>query len=152
MARLDLSMSATELETFLSSARTVRLATCGTRSGPHVVPLWYVWLDGTMFMNSTLGNVTLRNVEENPMASALVDDGDTYDVLRGAILQGPVQRADADPQVERVGGLWSHKYLGGAAVPYGRWKNRVWLRLVPESIASWDFRKIAAAKARARGG
>ena len=150
MARPDLSLTPQELEAYLAEQRTVRLATVDDRGHPQVVPLWYVWLDGTMFLNSTLGNFTVDNLQRRPRVSAVVDDGDSYDELRGAILRGEVERADEDPRIDRVAELWSIKYLGGNPVPYGRWRNRVWMRLAPDGVASWDFRKIPAARARAR--
>jgi len=108
-----------------------------------------VWLDKAMFLNSTLGNLTVRNLESNPRVSAVVDDGPSYEELRGAILRGPVVRADDDRRIPAVSDAWSAKYMGGNPVPYSRWKNRAWFRLEPEEISSWDFRKIPEAKARA---
>jgi nitroimidazol reductase NimA-like FMN-containing flavoprotein (pyridoxamine 5'-phosphate oxidase superfamily) len=152
MAKLDLSLSQEELDAFLGDQRTVRLGSTGGDGRPQVVPLWYVWLDGAMFLNSTLGNLSLRNLESNPQAAAVVDDGDSYEQLRGVILRGRVERADRDPHIPEVRALWSRKYMGGDLVPYDRWKNRVWLRLRPDEVTSWDFRKIPEARARSRGG
>jgi nitroimidazol reductase NimA-like FMN-containing flavoprotein (pyridoxamine 5'-phosphate oxidase superfamily) len=149
MARLDLSLTPEELESFLADHRTVRLATVDRGGRPQVVPLWFVWLDGAMFLNSTMGNLTVRNFEANPGVSAVVDDGASYDELRGAIVRGRMERADEDPRIPAVADAWSAKYMAGKPVPYGRWKNRAWFRLEPEEITSWDFRKIPAAKARA---
>jgi nitroimidazol reductase NimA-like FMN-containing flavoprotein (pyridoxamine 5'-phosphate oxidase superfamily) len=147
--KLDLSLSADEQEAFLVSQRTIRLATAaGGR--PQVVPLWYVWLDGALFLNSTLGNVTVRNLQRNPEASGVVDDGDSYEELRGVILRGRVEMADDDARVPEVKERWSTKYMGGNPVPYDRWRGRIWMRLTPEGITSWDFRKIPEARARAR--
>jgi hypothetical protein len=150
MCAYDLSLTEDELEAFLSWQRVVRVATSGPDGLPHVVPLWYVWHDGTMFMNSTLGNVTLRNLHSNPRVAGIVDDGERYEELRGVLLHGMVEPAGEDPRIERVSELWSDKYLAGGALPYGRWRNRVWLRLIPDRIKSWDFRKVPEAKSRAR--
>jgi nitroimidazol reductase NimA-like FMN-containing flavoprotein (pyridoxamine 5'-phosphate oxidase superfamily) len=147
--RLDLSLTDDETQAYLSTQRTIRLATCG-RAGPQVVPLWFVWVNRTVFMNSTLGNVTIENLRQDPVAAGTVDDGEAYDELRGVLVQGQVQWANQDPRLETVKEAWSKKYMGGNPVPYDRWRNRVWFRLVPERITSWDFRKIPAAKAKAR--
>ena len=149
MAKLDLSLTPDELEDYLISQRTIRLATHGT-DWPQVVPLWFVWIDGTVFMNSTLGNVTIRNIQRDPRATGTLDDGETYDELRGVLLQGQVEWAEDDQRLEAVKQAWSEKYMGGNPVPYDRWKNRLWFRLLPERITSWDFRKIPAAQAKAR--
>jgi len=150
VAKLDLSLSPGELESFLGAQRTIHLATATPRGRPHVVPLWFVWVNGTVFMNSTLGNVTIRNLRRSPEATGSIDDGDVYEELRGVMVHGEVEWADDEPELETVKRAWSMKYMGGNPVPYDRWKNRIWFRLVPRKITSWDFRKISEAKARAQ--
>ena len=148
MGGLDLSLSEEERDVFLRSQRTARVATSDENGSPHVVPLWYVWHEGTLFLNSTLGNPTVDNMVRSGRAAAVIDDGDEYETLRGVTLSGRIEQAEEDPRLPRVERAWSEKYLGGDDVQYRRWRNRVWLRLVPERVASWDFRKIPEAKAR----
>ena len=148
VGKLDISMRPEEIEAYLTEHRTIRLATVSGAGEPHVVPLWFVWMEGVVFMNSTLGNVTIRNLDRNPNATGSVDDGETYDELRGVLIHGPVEQTDDDPRLPAVAEAWSHKYLGGNPVPYRRWRNRVWLRQTPHRLTSWDFRKMAAARAR----
>ena len=148
MAKLDISLSPQELDEYLTKQRTVHIATADDAGTAHVIPLWFVWHDGAMFLNSTLGNVTVENLLRRGKATAGVDDGEKYDELRGVVLASRAKRADDDPRIPEVERLWSEKYLGGNPVPYGAWRNRAWFRLDPESTASWDFRKIPEAKAR----
>ena len=147
MAKLEISMTPGEVDAFLATGRTVRLATAAADGTPHVVPLWFVWDHGTMYLNTTLGNVTVDNVERSGVASGVVDDGESYLDLRGATVTGRVERLDGDapPEVERA---WSEKYLGGMEPPYKHWRNRAWFRLTPGRVASWDFRKIPEARAK----
>jgi hypothetical protein len=109
-----------------------------------------VWHGGVLYLNSTLGNPTVENLLRTGQAAAVNDDGQTYDSLRGAVLTGVAERADGDPRLPEVERTWSEKYLGGGELPYRRWRNRVWLRLSPARIASWDFSKIPEARARAQ--
>lgn len=148
MPKLDLSLTEGELAAYLDEQRTVRVATVAADGRPHVVPLWFVWHDGTLFFNTTLGNLTVRNLERDPRASAVVDDGDGYDELRGAVLSGRVERADGDPRLDAVRDRWSKKYMAGNPVPFDRWRNRAFFRLRPDRVDSWDFRKIPAARAK----
>ena len=148
MSALDLSLTPEERDGYLHEQRTARVATADQGGEPHVVPLWFVWHDGALFLNSTLGNVTVENMLRTGRAAVTVDDGDTYDALRGVTLHGRVERAHRDPRVPDVERLWSEKYMAGQPVPYSRWKGRTWLRLDPDDEASWDFRKIPEAKAR----
>jgi nitroimidazol reductase NimA-like FMN-containing flavoprotein (pyridoxamine 5'-phosphate oxidase superfamily) len=155
LAKLDLSLTPDELDRFLAAEHTVRVATVDGEGMPHVIPLWFVWVDGVMFLNSTKGNVTVDNMLRSGRASAVIDDGETYDSLRGAVISGRVEGADDDPRLPDAERTWSEKYLGGNEPPYRHWKGRMWLRLIPERIASWDFRKIPEARAKrdaARGG
>ena len=148
MAKLDLSLTDDERDAYLGEGRTIRVATVDPDGVPHVVPLWFVWHDGTLFLNSTRGNPTVENMLRDGRAAGVVDDGDTYDTLRGVVITGRVEVAEDDPRLPEAERLWSDKYLGGNEPPYRRWRNRVWLRLVPHRVASWDFRRIPDAKAR----
>lgn len=148
MAKLDLSMTDQEREAYLSEERTIRVATIGADRVPHVVPLWFVWHEGIVFLNSTRGNPTVENMLRDGRAAGVVDDGATYDSLRGVVITGRVEVAEDDRRLPVAERAWSEKYLGGNEPPYRRWRGRVWLRLVPERIASWDFRKIPEARAR----
>ncbi len=148
---LDLSLPPLELDAFLRSQGTARVATVDELGEPQVVPLWFVWFDGELFLNSTRGNVTVRNaLATDARVAAVIDDGATYAELRGVVLRGTVREAGNDPRLSDVDAEWSRKYLGGNPTPYGRWRNRVWLRLTPDHVSSWDFRRIPEAKARAR--
>lgn len=151
MAALDLSFTGAELDAFLRSQRTIRVATVDGTGEPQVVPLWFLWFDGEVFLNSTRGNVTVANaLAPTARVAAVVDDGETYEDLRGVLVRGTVREAGDDPRLSEVDAGWSEKYLGGNPTPYARWRDRVWLRLTPDHVSSWDFRKIPTAKARAR--
>jgi nitroimidazol reductase NimA-like FMN-containing flavoprotein (pyridoxamine 5'-phosphate oxidase superfamily) len=147
VATLDLSLTPAERDDYLAGQRTVRVATVSPDGVPHVVPLWFVWSSEALFLNSTLGNPTVENMLRTETASAVIDDGVPYEELRGVLLTGRVTRlGDTAPaEVERA---WSDKYMGGGELPYRKWRNRSWFRLDPDRIASWDFRKIPAARAR----
>jgi nitroimidazol reductase NimA-like FMN-containing flavoprotein (pyridoxamine 5'-phosphate oxidase superfamily) len=149
MPKLDIAMADEEREAYLVEQRTVRLATAASDGTPHVVPLWFVWHEGAMWLNSTLGNVTVENMLRSGRATGVVDDGETYDRLRGVSVGGRVERI-GDTAPEDVERTWSEKYLGGNELPYRRWRDRSWFRLIPERVASWDFRKIPEARAAQR--
>ena len=47
------------------------------------------------------------------------------------------------PELDGPEQVFADRYTGGTIVRDGR---HAWLRLVPEKITSWDFRKIDAAR------
>ena len=127
MARLDISLSPEEVDEFLESQPTVRLATVNAQGEPHVIPLWFVWVNGTLFMNTTRGNRSVRNLEANPAAAAVVDDGESYEKLRGLVMHGRMEEADRDPALPNVLEAFSRKYFGGNPPHYTGWRNRFFL-------------------------
>ena len=82
-----IAMDKAELDEFLASERTCRVATTGPQ-GPHVTPLWYVW-DGTaLWLTSLVRSQRWTDIERDPRVAVLVDAGEEYGELRGAELLG----------------------------------------------------------------
>ena len=140
-------MSPAEVDEFLGSARTCRLASVGP-AGPHVTPLWFVWLEGSMWMQSLTRSQRWADLMRDPRVAVVVDDGEEYLELRGVELRGEVATegeiprvgADGAPELAAVEAAFARKYLGGGEFGYdGR---HGWLRLDPTKLVSWDFRKI----------
>lgn len=145
-----IAMSAEELDEFLRSERTCRVATVGGDGRPHTSALWFAWDGSALWLNSIVKSQRWANWERDPRVSVLVDAGHDYLELRGAELIGSVERvgdaprtdaADAaEPELETPERLFAQKYTGGAFVADGR---HGWVRLVPDKVVSWDFRKLA---------
>ncbi|WP_043263292.1 pyridoxamine 5'-phosphate oxidase family protein [Streptomyces sp. CT34] len=140
-------MTPTELDAFLAAQRTCRVATVGGDGSPHVGALWFAW-DGTaLWLYSITRSKRWAQLRKDPRTSVLVDDGQEYGELRGAELTGRAEfvgeaprRGDPCPELAAPERLFAGKYFGMAEMPHdGR---HAWLRLVPESVVSWDFRKI----------
>jgi len=142
-----IALSPTEIDAYLGSQRTCRVATVGRDGSPHVSALWFVWNGGVLWLNSVVKSQRWANLQRSPRVSVLVDDGDDYGELRGVELLGTVEVVgdvprSADPleELREPERLFGAKYGGGPFRPDGR---HAWLRLAPEKIVSWDFRKLA---------
>jgi hypothetical protein len=143
-----IAMSAEELNDFLASERTCRVATSSPQ-GPHNTPLWFVW-DGTaLWLTSLVRSQRWTDLERDPRVSVLVDAGEAYGELRGAELRGAVEivgevprTGEANPELTRPELLMARKYYG-SDTPYYDGRH-AWLRLLPEKVSSWDFRKTAS--------
>src|SRR3984957_10049625 len=149
-----IAMDKAELDAFLASERTCRLATSSPQ-GPHLTALWFAW-DGTaMWIYSIVRSQRWTDLERDGRVAVLVDAGEEYFELRGAELRGTAEFVGAvpwtgapDPDLAEPEKLMARKYHGGESMtnPDGR---HAWLRLVPGKITSWDFRKIAGYPMRA---
>jgi hypothetical protein len=140
-----IAMTPEEVDAFLAEERTCRVATVGP-DGPHATPLWYAWHGGALWLTSVVRSRRWADLQRDPRAAAVVDAGTSYDELRGVELRGRVEVVGevprtGEPVPELVGPeqLMADRYLGGTFVHDGR---HAWLRLVPDKITSWDFRKL----------
>ena len=142
-------MTPEEREAFLTSQRTCRVATVGADGAPHVSALWFVW-DGTaLWLNSVVASQRWTNIAREPRVSVLVDAGEEFLELCGAELIGAAEVVGEVPRTSEPSAeldvperLFGDKYAGGTFTADGR---HAWLRLVPEKVVSWDFRKLVPA-------
>ena len=142
-------MSVLEIDAFLGDERTCRVATVGGDGAPHAAPLWFVWDGAALWLYSIVQSQRWTDVVRDPRVGVVVDAGKQFHELRGveiigrAETVGEVPRGSDPHDVLTVAELmFARKYLGGDAFhPDGR---HAWLRVVPDKIVSWDFRKNPA--------
>jgi general stress protein 26 len=142
-----IAMTKDELDGFLAQQRMCRLGSVDGDGAPHVSPLWFVWDGSALWLHSIVKSQRWVNLMRDPRVSVAVDAGVGYGELRGVELLGRVEvvgdvpRADAPhPDTGASEQLWADKYTGGVFRSDGK---HAWLRLTPDKIVSWDFRKLA---------
>jgi hypothetical protein len=144
-----IAMTPTEVDEFLTAERTCRVATVGRDGRPHVVPLWFVWDGAALWLNSVVRSQRWTDLNRDPRVSVVVDAGVGYRELRGVELSGAVvpvgdvpRTATADDVLAGPELLFARKYMDSETfAPDGR---HAWLRLAPDKLVSWDFRKLPA--------
>jgi len=62
-------------DTRLLTDRNVWLATTRPNGKPHLIPIWFVWVDEKFYICTGEGSVKTRNVLGNPRASVALEDG-----------------------------------------------------------------------------
>ncbi|MGW7433696.1 pyridoxamine 5'-phosphate oxidase family protein [Streptomyces sp. NPDC054861] len=141
-------MRPAELDTFLTEQRTCRVATVSADGRPHVGALWFVWDGTSLWLYSITRSRRWAQLRADPRIAVVVDDGEEYGELRGAELSGTVvfvgeapRTGEPCPALEVPERLFAAKNFGLETMPHdGR---HAWLKLTPDAIASWDFRKLA---------
>jgi hypothetical protein len=144
-----IAMTAAEVDEFLATERTCRVATAGADGRPHVAPLWFVWDGQSLWLSSLVRSQRWTDLMRDSRVAVVVDAGVEYSQLRGVELSGAVapvgdtpRAAGPDPSLAEPERLFAAKYTRGVPVPPdGR---HGWLRLTPQKLVSWDFRKLAA--------
>ncbi|MFE9015023.1 pyridoxamine 5'-phosphate oxidase family protein [Streptomyces cyaneofuscatus] len=141
-------MTPEERDAYLREQRTCRVATLAADGPPHIGALWFVW-DGTSFwLYSITRSLRWSQLRKDPRIAVVVDDGVEYDELRGVELSGTAEfvgeaprTGEPCPELDVPERLFPVKYFGMEEMPHdGR---HAWLRLTPDAITSWDFRKLA---------
>jgi len=145
--RAQITMSDEEITSFLARSRTANLATIGPTGIPHLVAMWYAVIDGALWFETKAKSQKAQNLRRDPRMTCLVEDGKTYDTLRGVALEGTGAISDDPAQIWAVGvGVWE-RYTG----PYTEemrpfveqmLHKRVVVRLDVERVRSWDHRKL----------
>lgn len=150
MGRTDISMTEGEITELLEEGRSLQVATNGADGYPHLTTLWYHLVDGLIEFRSFTKSQRIVNLKRDSRITVLVEAGDSYDQLRGVMIQG---QAELDDNPERV----MSTYLGvtrrmqgpevtreAVDMMFGRFadKNTV-VTIRPERVISWDHRKGA---------
>jgi PPOX class probable F420-dependent enzyme len=140
-----IALSPDEVSAYLASARTAVLVTIGPDGVGDPVGMWFVMDGDDVVMRTYAKSQKVRNLERDPRVSVLVEDGESYDTLRGVQLTGRVTLSrDADEVLDVVAAL-AAKYDGVTDLDresLGDYAaKQAVLRLRPEQVVSWDHRK-----------
>jgi len=144
--REQLRLRDQELDELLTNERTLRAATVSPDGRPHVVPLWFIWHDGAIWINSLRRSRRAHDVVAGSAVALCVDTGVEYGELRGAVLYGSLEPANDVSDLSQVKAAFARKYWGMDAIP--DLKSHEWLLLRPDNVVSWDFRKIPSGRDR----
>ena len=145
--RAQVAMTDAEVATFLEQQRTATFATVGPSGVPHLVAMWYAVLDGQLWFETKAKAQKTQNLLRDSRLTVLVEDGHTYDTLRGVSLEGRGVVVDDADALWQVGVSVWERYTG----PYSEemrpfvetmLRKRVAVRLDVERVRSWDHRKL----------
>jgi PPOX class probable F420-dependent enzyme len=140
-------MSDEEIETFLSGARSMTLATVNDEGQPHLVAMWFAVIDGEICFETKAKSQKAVNLRRNPKVSCLVEDGATYEELRGVAFEGTADVVEDSELLWRIGvSIWERYYgeYSDDVKPFveAMLNKRVAVRLKVERTRSWDHRKL----------
>lgn len=145
--RAQIVMSEVEIADFVATSRTGTLATIGPDGQPHLTAMWYGVVDGEIWLETKAKSQKAVNFQRDPRVSFLLEDGDTYDTLRGVSFEGVAEIVDDPEAIFRVGVSVWERYTG----PYTdemkpavdqMMNKRVAVRIAARRTRSWDHRKL----------
>jgi len=147
--REAIRMTDEEALAFLEEERTLICATNGRDGFPHLMPLWYVVRDGTLWAWTYAKSQKTRNLERDPRATLQIEAGRSYERLRGLMLRcETVIHSDPGVLDGFVGELTARYVPPGADLEAMRGgfarqiPKRVALEFTERDRVSWDHRKL----------
>ncbi|EPH46748.1 pyridoxamine 5'-phosphate oxidase family protein [Streptomyces aurantiacus] len=146
-------MTPGELDTFLAAERTCRVATVSADGAPHVSALWFAWDGTSLWLYSVTRSKRWAELRRDPRIAVVVDAGEQYGELRGVELTGTARfvgeaprTGEPCPELDAPERLFARKIFGLEEMVHdGR---HAWLRLTPDAVVSWDFRKLGQPQPR----
>ncbi len=145
--RAQIVMSPDEIADFVATHRTGTLATVGPGGQPHLTAMWYGVIDGEIWLETKAKSQKAVNLRRDPRVSFLLEDGQTYDALRGVSFEGVAEITDDPDAIFRVGVSVFERYTG----PYTddlkpavdlMMHKRIAVHIVTRRVRSWDHRKL----------
>lgn len=145
--RSQIVMDDAEVAAFIEQSRTATMATIGPTGTPHLVAMWFAVIDGQIWFETKARSQKAVNLRRDPRITVMIEDGLTYDSLRGVALEGTAEIVDDPDALWAVGVSVWERYNG----PYTEevkplvefmLHKRVAVRVDVERTRSWDHHKL----------
>jgi PPOX class probable F420-dependent enzyme len=145
--RAQIAMTDDEVAAFVERGRTATMATIGPTGAPHVVAMWYAVIDGKIWFETKSKSQKAQNLRRDDRITCMIEDGLTYDTLRGVSIEGRGVIVDDPEQLWNIGVSVWERYTG----PYTddarplvetMLTKRIAVRLDAERVRSWDHTKL----------
>ncbi|HEY7133806.1 MAG TPA: PPOX class F420-dependent oxidoreductase [Acidimicrobiia bacterium] len=153
-----IKMTDEEVDEFLQGRHTMSIATVNHDGSIHLVAMWYGFLEGAIAIETKAKSQKVLNLRRNPQMTVLVEDGETYDELRGVELVGRGEIVDDPERMFELGVSVFERYQGGKYTEEMRpfvevmLNKRVVVKLHVDRTVSWDHRKLGMQTTGQQGG
>ena len=134
-------MTADEMQAFLARPLVAHLATVRANGSPQVVPMWFLYDNGVMYMSTRTWAAKVRHLRHNPHVAVEVD-------VMDAPLKNKVVAIDGTAEIVTTGvkemtARIYQKYVGADAVNSPKAQEsintpRVLLKIAPKTMWSMD--------------
>jgi nitroimidazol reductase NimA-like FMN-containing flavoprotein (pyridoxamine 5'-phosphate oxidase superfamily) len=122
----------------------VRVATLLPNGDPHVVPLWFVWLEEGVYVTCRRTSRVWANLARDSRAALEFDRGRAWAEHQGLMVRGRAELLGSDnPSVKEAISAWFEKYrsdLGGAGFELysAQVAEPAMFRVRPDWVAAWS--------------
>ena len=118
---------------FLKGKHFGKIATIRKSGSPHVTPIWYMYADGRLIINTTTDRVKFRNIRRDPRVCFLVDDGYPYVMIEGKARIATER--DPKKDIETLAIRYTGEERGRKSARERYWKmDRISIEIIPERV------------------
>lgn len=141
-------MSAEEVSALVAEQRKLQLGTINPDGTPHMVTMFYAMVDGKIAFWTYRTSQKARNLARDPRVSCLLELGEDYFELRGALIYGKVEVLTDPNRIRYIGSEVVRRMMDlqdeEAIAPFVEQTaaKRYAYLVEPTRVASWDHRKL----------
>lgn len=135
------AMAPEKLKDFLAQPLVARLATVRPDGRPQVVPMWFIYEDGVVYMSTGVEAAKVQHIRHNDRVAMAIDVMEAPLKNKGVIIEGraEIQTNGVLDVTRRI----YKKYMGeeGSATPVAQQsinRPRVILKITPNRLVSFD--------------
>lgn len=143
-----IAMSEQEMWDFIETQKNIQVCTLNKDGTPHLTVMWFAVRDGAIVLETFTKSQKIVNLKRNPQMAVLLEDGDTYNELRGVSINceaelvedyDTVHALHVDVVVRNQPGVTPEQ-----AEEFTREmsKKKTVIRVRPQKVMSWDHRKL----------
>ena len=134
-------MAKEEVSAFLARPLIARLATVRANGTPQIVPMWFLYEDGVMYMSTRTYAAKVKHFKKNPHVAVVVDEMVAPTKNKVVTIEGTVEVLNTG--VKEMTTKIYHKYMGveGSASPQAQQSintPRVILKITPKKMETID--------------
>jgi PPOX class probable F420-dependent enzyme len=122
-------------QSFLAGKHFAKLATLMKDGRPQLTPIWYMYEDGKLIVNTSKDRVKYHNIKRDPRISLLIDDGYPHISIFGKARIATER--DANKDIESLAIRYTGEKEGRRAARERYWKQkRVSIEILPDRVVS----------------
>jgi general stress protein 26 len=134
------------IDNLLQGPLIARIATADLHGQPHVVPVWYGWDGKSIWISSFSNTRKVRDLEQNPKVSIVIDVVIENCENKAVIFEGRVELMKSPRELLEEKFLWIYsRYMGEEGVlakePQS-WIHdplNLLIKLTPEKVINWNY-------------
>jgi len=143
-----IKMTPEEIDEFIHGVHTMNCATINHDGSIHLVAMWNGFLEGCPVLETKMKSQKAQNLLRNPQITCLIEDGKSYDQLRGVEMVGTAEIIDDPDRMFEAGISVFERHNGATYTPELKpfvdqmLHKRVVVKIHVDKYVSWDHRKL----------